>query len=140
AIAMARDPDLPHVAAGVTEQGDPRGAPDAQLDRVRRAVRIRSAHAPTAKDGGWRRWKSVASWYAFATRSVSPSPYRRPTNESETGVFSSVNPFGSTTVGCPVRFVRSRMLPPYDGVTTTSTACIASCMACMTSVRTRFAL
>src|SRR5690606_8513296 len=93
----------------------------------------------TANDGGTRRGCPVVSWYAFAPASAPASPHRLPMNEMLTGVPSVANPLGTTTAGWPVRFVISSTFPPYDGVTKTSTARIASSIAAMSILRIRLA-
>ena len=62
----------------------------------------------TLSIGGRLVWKSVASWYAFASVRRSVSPYSRPVNVTACGkspAFRSVNPHGRQTVGWPVWLV-----------------------------------
>src|SRR5262245_46461184 len=104
--------------------------------RVNSELTTETPQVTTANSGGYLRWKSVASWYAFATRSVSASLYRPPMNDRLTGVPSGLNPLGRATQGCPVRLVSWTILPNVVGATNTSTVLSASCTACITSVRT----
>jgi hypothetical protein len=78
-------------------------------------LRLRTAGAGRRRQtnaAGRRRWKSVASWYAMATRSSSASPKRRPRKAERHRRAVVAEAVRQDHGGCPVRFVAMSCVSP----------------------------